>query len=244
MFAVENPEECWLGKWGGSQSAEATACCGPQLCGLSSCWLPPLYTYDFCCNVDACRPSLLAEVKGALDLAVESLPDINASMLAIQVASEAFRSLLKLQVSLARADQLCDSAIAYAAAALVQMPEKSQELKLAIQPRWFVYGIDWNRLQKDGWGGIFGWIDRRPTQDQREETVIPETSGFFSMDLEQRRNHLTSVIEVEQAKAQWLMSSLNDTEDLTSIFHIFFSTCFPSILIYFDLLLHPVAKDV
>ena len=145
-------------------------------------------------------------------------------MVAIQVASEAFRSLLKLQVSLAGADQLCDCAIAYAAAALVQMPEKSQELKFAIQPRWFVYGLDWNRLQKDGWGGIFGWIDRRPvTEEQREET-ISESSGFFSMDLEQRRKHLTTVIEVEQAKAQWLMSSLslNDTEDLTSIFHIFF----------------------
>ena len=173
IFAVENPEECWLGKWGGSQSAEATACCGPQLCGLSSCWLPPLYTYDFCCNVDACGPSLLADVKRALDLAVESLPDINASMVAIQVASKAFRSLLKLQVSLAGADQLCDCAIAYAAAALVQMPEKSQVLKFAIQPRWFVYGLDWNRLQKMvGEGSLAGltgaqWLKNRERRQSR-----------------------------------------------------------------------------
>lgn len=145
-------------------------------------------------------------------------------MVAIQVASEAFRSLLKLQVILAGADQLCDCAIAYAAAALVQMPEQSQELKFAIQPRWFVYGIDWNRLQKDGWGGIFGWIDRRSMTEEPREETISDSSGFFSMDLEQRQKHLNSVIEVEQAKAQWLMSSLslNDTEDLTSIFHIFF----------------------
>ncbi|CAE7489894.1 unnamed protein product [Symbiodinium sp. CCMP2592] len=157
---LDTAESCWVEDPLGSKSNWAKHCCRPKPCGQSECWVPPMYTYEFCCDEDACRNLAVEEVKHALDLTVESLPNENASSLAFRAAPQAFRKMRGLQAELATADQACTCGIAFAVATLLWYPEDSAALDIAIKPRWFLEGMDWGRFVEEGWSSIFKWLDR------------------------------------------------------------------------------------
>ncbi|CAE7338365.1 unnamed protein product [Symbiodinium natans] len=157
---LDTMESCWADDPLGSKGSWARYCCRPKPCGQSGCWVPPMYTYEFCCDEDACRPLAMEEIKRALDLAVESLPNENASLLAFRAAPEAFRSMRGLQAQLSTQEQACSCGIAYAVATLLWYSEDSPALDAAIKPRWFLEGVDWGEFLAQGWSSIFKWLDR------------------------------------------------------------------------------------
>ena len=205
--SLDTFEECWREDPAGSQGTWAKQCCLPTPCGQSSCWAFPTFTYEFCCDVDACQPSLIEEVKSALNLALASLPmgPSNASVRAFRTAPRAFRAMLKLKAELSGDHQSCQCALAYAAAVLLWIAEGSPKMA-AIQARWFVHHIHWRTVVKTGWGGIFGWLDRFPAFSASSPlTEVP--------DLGQRQKALMEVIEAEQAEAQKIWATLEDQDD-------------------------------
>ncbi|CAK9038296.1 unnamed protein product [Durusdinium trenchii] len=208
-------EECWLDDPLGSKGPWADQCCRPKPCGLDVCWAPPTFTYEFCCGEDSCRPLIIEEVKSGLDLAVKSLPNSNASVLAFRAAPEAFRKLLKLEgVQLSGENQKCNCAVAYAAAALVRLAEENPKLALAVQPWWLVYGVDWKNLLKDGWGGIFGWLNRFALELEGPQ-VDDSVDMLEEADLDQRQREMMDVISAEQAEARKIMDSLQRVGQVT-----------------------------
>lgn len=106
-------DDCWT--FGGMDTLNPGfgpgLCCRPQPCGLKECWKPPEFTYHFCCQEPACRPSVVGDLQRALGVAVATLPNENASKVAFRAAPEAFRLLLRrglrgLRLSLARGLQV------------------------------------------------------------------------------------------------------------------------------------------
>ena len=69
----------------------------------------------------------------------------------------------------------------------------------AVTARWLLH-VDWNLLLKEGWGALFGWLDRfgRPPE------VVPDVEA----ELWRRQQRLSGVVAQAQVEARQIMSSL------------------------------------
>jgi len=212
---LDTAESCWVEDPLGSKSNWAKHCCRPKPCGQSQCWVPPMYTYEFCCDEDACRNLAVEEVKHALDVTVESLPNENASSLAFRAAPQAFRKMRGLQAELSTADQACTCGIAFAVATLLWYPEDSAALDIAIKPRWFLEGMDWGRFVEEGWSSIFKWLDRfAHVEGKAAQNAVHSLYEEFE-DLAERRRSLLKVVRLEQEEARRMWERESKASDLS-----------------------------
>jgi len=212
---LDTAESCWVEDPLGSKSNWAKHCCRPKPCGQSECWVPPMYTYEFCCDEDACRNLAVEEVKHALDVTVESLPNENASSLAFRAAPQAFRKMRGLQAELSTADQACTCGIAFAVATLLWYPEDSAALDIAIKPRWFLEGMDWGRFVEEGWSSIFKWLDRfAHVEGKAAQNAVHSLYEEFE-DLAERRRSLLKVVRLEQEEARRMWERESKASDLS-----------------------------
>jgi len=205
-------DDCWT--FGGMDQLNPGfgpgLCCRPQPCGLKSCWHPPEFTYHFCCREPACRPSVVTDIQGALELAVAALPNTNASNMAFRAAPEAFRAILRrglhgLRLTMTQGAQDCPCAVAYAVAVLLD-PTSSKFAGHLLTPAWFALGLTWSEIVDQGWGPLFGWLAQNNGSSGRHSSV----------DLAQRP--LSTAVEEEQERARAVANDYGEGDGAFSAF--------------------------